>query len=194
MTPRLRSLRWLAAALLTAACAGDNGSNSSDTANLLVGGADLRLQLIPVRDTMLSAGPIYVAHLLYNPGKAREVLYNDRMIEIEVIGPNGKTLPRWTNDALIEGFVPPARLTLPRNGLIGGVIDLTCASPVNGSPHSGAARGCTWKYDFATPGSYRLVGHYSTIPDPEITSPRLGVDYVRIESDTAVLVVRPAKR
>ncbi len=120
------------------------------------------------------------------------VLYNERMIEIEVIGPNGKTLPRWTNHALTEGFVPPARSTLPRNGLTGGVVDLTCASPVNESPQAGAARGCTWKYTFAAPGSYRLVGHYSTIPDPVIASPRLGVDYLRIESDTVILVVGQA--
>lgn len=194
MNPWSRSLGWLAAAVLAAACTGDSERKSPGTAHFVVGGAELRLQLIPIRDTMLSGEPIYIAHLLYNPGKAREVLYNDRMIEIEVIGPDGKTLPRWTNDALIEGFVPPARLTLPRNGLIGGVIDLTCASPVNGSPHSGAARGCTWKYNFAAAGSYRLVGHYSTIPDPAIASPRLGLDYVRIESDTAVLVVRHAQR
>ena len=190
MNPRLRSLCWLAVAVLSAACAGDNESKSPGNAGFGVGGTGLRLQLIPARDAILSADPIYVAHLLYNPGKPREVLYDDRMIEIEVIGPDGKRLPRWTNDALIEGFVPPARLTLPRNGVIGGVVDLTCASPVNGSSHLPAARGCTWKYDFSTAGSYRLVGHYSTIPDPELVNPRVGVDYVRIESDTAVLVVR----
>lgn len=188
-----RSRGWLAAAVLAAACTGDSEKTSPGTARLVVGGSELRLQLMPIRDTMLSGEPIPIAHLLYNPGKAREVLYNDRMIEIEVIGPDGKPLPRWTNDALLEGFVPPARFTLPRNGLVGGVIDLTCASPVNESA-SGAARGCTWKYDLAAAGPYRVVGHYSTIPGPGIARPRLGLDYVRIESDTAVLVVRHGQR
>ena len=184
---------WFAVAVLAGACAGDDES-SPGSAQFEVGGAEPRLQLIPIRDTVMSAGPIHIANLLYNPGKPREVLYNDRMIDIEVIGPDGKTLPRWTDDALMEGFVPPARSTLPRNGLIGGVIDLTCASPVHGFTQSGAARGCTWKYDFARAGTYRLVGHYSTIPDPTIASPRPGVDYLRITSDTVVLVVRHAKR
>lgn len=189
MNLRGRSLGWLIAALMATACARGTVREDSERALLIVGGSDLTLQLIPIRDTVPGAGPVHVAHLLYNPGAPREVLYNDRMIEVEVIGPDGETLPRLTDDALIEGFVTPERLALPRNGIIGGVMDLTCASPVNGSAHTMADRGCTWKYIFHEPGSYRLIGHYSTIPDPSVATPRAGVDYLRLVSDTAVIVV-----
>jgi hypothetical protein len=187
----LRKLLWFTPAVLAFACARDAEKQGPGDSWLMVGGAQPKLELIPIRESVRRAEPIHIAHLLYNPGDEREVLYNDRMIEIEVIGPDGTPLPRWTNDALMEGFVPPARVVLPHNGLMGGITDLTCASPVTGSTHSkGEERSCTWKYKFVTAGSYRLVGHYSTIPDPAIASPRVGVDYLRLESDTAVLVVR----
>lgn len=187
---RWRALLFCGIAALSAAC-GEGWDGTAGAPRFAVGGRELALRLVPVRDTVAVGDPVLVLQFLYNPAQDREVLYGPGMVDIAVTGPDGRTLPRWKNPPLLHGERPGKWTTLPPNGVVGDVSDLTCGFPVNALEPSVEARGCTWKYDFTQPGEYRLVGYYGTVAEPMDRIPRVGIDYLTLRSDTAVIVVRP---
>ncbi|HEX8391165.1 MAG TPA: hypothetical protein VF665_02315 [Longimicrobium sp.] len=190
MNQRRSALGWLTAALWMMACGGEPAQTGGSRARFATAaGSQPTLEVIPVRDTVGRGEPVRVAYLLYNPGDEREMRYGERMVGFTVTSPDGKPLPQHTNPALMEGEFPPARTKLPRNGLVGGVVDLTCGAPVHPEA-AGEARACGWRYDFSTPGRYRLVAHYYTLSRPDVANPRAGVNFLDLKSDTAVVVVK----
>jgi hypothetical protein len=150
----------------------------------------ITMKLVPKHQAVQRGESVRIAYLIHNRGTNTEIHLGQEFLGVEVIGPHGGALPRITSQAMEEGKFPIRLWDLHKNDVVGSVVDLTCAFPLQTREDTRFSPPCTWLYDFDEPGQYRVVMHYWTVPAPEIREPRRGVDYLQLMSDTAIVVLK----
>lgn len=150
--------------------------------------ADSGLSLIAtaVNDTVQLGEAVRLAYFIRNAGPATPFRNDPLFFTFGVVAPDGDILrPLQNAEPGSLGSVPD--LTLPRDGILGQVVNLSCAAGQFSRANVDLMnKRCLWRYDFSANGVYRIVVHYSR--------PRPPVDAVLtsgtvLQSDTVMVFV-----
>lgn len=167
--------------------AGPGGARATAVAFLFANQAVPRISIIavPLRDTFALGSPIEIAYFVRN-GPTRMPFRNDpEFYHFTIMGPDGVAMtPLEGPEPGSLGSVPD--LVLPARGIVGGVVDLSCARP-GFATQAVTDEVCSWKYDFRSVGRYRMVAHYQSVAPP--TGIGGGVSSVELRSDTAEFAI-----
>lgn len=195
------SLTWARVALIFSAAAvcvtcgtrepAREEDSTRDILRLLSSGdTPVAIRIVPLRDTVTDPRTVEIAYAFYNQGRPREFVINDQFLGFQVIDPDGQTLRRDVSVPIAEANLPLRRVLVPTRSFAGGVVNLACATRLDDPGTTSPGEPCFWSYRFSRPGLYRIVGHYAPIPEPGPSSPEARLDYVRLQTDTAIIILR----
>ncbi len=149
--------------------------------------AGISLTALPLRDTFGLGAPVEVVYFVRNSAQRSRFRNDPLFFHFDVIAPDGRPM------AVVAGPEPGSLgsvpdLVLPTDGILGRVIDLSCAHAAFPARPPGEGQ-CAWKYTFAKPGPYRLVVRYGPVAAP---AQRPSADgHVQLQSDTVEFVIAP---
>ena len=149
-------------------------------------GSDLTLWVYPISDTVGRSGPVRLVVLLRAAADPVPVLDFPESYSFVITSPKGDTL--HSNAAPYEAglYRGETRLSVPRQGFIGHLVDLTCIVPQYGG-HGIREKPCMFKYSFAEAGPYRILARFrSSSPDTSGRNPAI----VDLRATPITVVVR----
>jgi hypothetical protein len=135
----------------------------------------------PLADTVPAGGAVKVLVVVRNDGKPTHFRNDPVSWDFTIVGPTGDSLTR-IRDAEFASLGDVPDLVIPRGGIVGQTVDLTCAT----QPYSEAvAPGCLWHFNLEKAGRYSVVARYHAVQDP---APRT-LGPMTLVSDTAHILV-----
>lgn len=163
---------------------------TGEWSRIVAGNESLSLHVAPVEDTVRDRGEVQIVYLFFNRGVPVDVAVNDHVLGFQVLGPDGRVLPRLSDSPLAETNLPVRRLAIGSSSFAGGVVNLACASRLDAPAATRPAGSCLWRYEFADDGIYKVIGHYAPLAPPDDS----GGHTPRLRSDTATIVIGPRTR
>lgn len=136
-------------------------------------GSDLTLWAYPISDTVRRGGPVRLVVLLRAADDPVSVLDFPESYTFVITSPKGDTLHSNAGPYEAGLYRGETRLTVPRQGFIGHLIDLTCVVPQYGG-HGIREKPCVFKYPFSEAGPYQIVARFrSSSPDSSGRNPAI---------------------
>lgn len=118
----------------------------------------MSLRALALSDTVKSADAAAVLVLLHNGGSPVAIRNHPSYYSLQVLDPEGHELTpdvRYYEAPLLGSR---ADLVLPRNGVLGLVLGLSCAAPPFDSIR--ARERCMWRYPITKNGAYLITARY----------------------------------
>ena len=116
----------------------------------------LALSAYAVLDTVQVDGPVRIVAALRAGDEPMLVSNLPEHYTFLIVGPSGDTIPSTAEPYESGIYSDDPRLSIPRNGFVGQIIDLACVVPHYGG-QGVSERPCMFRFPFSEQGVYKIV-------------------------------------